>query len=193
MTATTGYSSHRPLPDASERRTRTPIHTASASSSGGHTQPAAVSAPSPGAVPSSPAPVAPNATAGTHPHRCGWVVSREVSTASTAQPTAKPSSADPVIRPSDPLPNTTSVSTAASTRPVNSDPAMIGRRRPTPAGRRLLVAAVVAVGALVAIGGLLVGGRTSGVQPLREPVLRAVNAAGPRCRGAVRALTTAMR
>src|SRR4051812_20263032 len=130
MTATTGYSSHRPLPAGTEGRTLTPIQTASAISSGGHTQPAVVSPPSPGAVTSSPSPVAPSAAAGTQAHGWGRDVIRADSAASMAQPAAKPSRADPVMTASGPPPNTSRGRTAARTAPVNSDPAMISRMGP---------------------------------------------------------------
>src|SRR3954452_18980849 len=117
-TATTGYSAHRPLRAATERSTRTPIQMASASRTGGQTQPAAVRAASPGARISSPSPVTAIAAAGTNAQRWGWLVILVDSTASIAQPSAKPSSAEPVTAYSPAPPNTTRVRTAAVTSPV---------------------------------------------------------------------------
>src|SRR3954467_4528600 len=129
-TATTGYSAHRPLRAAREQRTRTPIQIASVSRAGGQTQPAAVRAPSPGARISSPDPVTAIAAAGTKAQRWGWLVIRIDSTASIAQPSAKPRSADPVMAYSPAPANTTRVRTAAAPSPVTSDPAMIRRMGP---------------------------------------------------------------
>ena len=69
----TGVSSQRPRP-GSERRIWTNIHTASASTTGGHTQLSRVMASLPGVKASSARPVAPMAAAGTNAQRCGRFV-----------------------------------------------------------------------------------------------------------------------
>src|SRR4051794_32423403 len=71
MTTTTGYSSQRPA--LIERRTRIPIHTASASSRGGQTQLAAVSPGSSGAASIRPSPVPPQC-GGRNPGPPLWLV-----------------------------------------------------------------------------------------------------------------------
>jgi hypothetical protein len=109
---------------------RSPIQMARASMTGGQIQPAAVRASSSGAKVSRPAPVPASVTAGTKAQRCGWLVIRADSTASIAQPSAKPRSADPVMACSRAPANTTNVRTAAATNPVTTDAAMILRMGP---------------------------------------------------------------
>ena len=122
----TGYSSHRARLVMARRVART-IQTDRASAAGGHTQPAAVSAPSPGVSASRPAPVAAITTAGTAAQRCGWLVHRVVSTASSAQPEARPSSAEPVMTGSLAPANTTRTRTRVFTSAAEHRD---GHRRP---------------------------------------------------------------
>ncbi len=58
-------------------------------------------------------------TAGTAAQRCGWLVHRVVSTASSAQPEARPSSAEPVMTGSLAPANTTRTRTRVFTTPLS--------------------------------------------------------------------------
>ena len=62
------------------------------------------------------------AMAGTRAQRCGWVVHRVVSTASSAQPAPNPTRAAPVMTGSAPPVNTTRTRTSAAAMPASSDP-----------------------------------------------------------------------
>ena len=134
-TATTGVSTQRALP-VTERRTWTSIHTASATSSGGHTQFREVRVSLPGVKISRAVPVAPMATAGTAAHRCGCRVRRTVSVAISAQPNPNASSRAPVMVASVAPANTTRVSTRAVTAPVTTEATMV-----RPAGRPFVASA----------------------------------------------------
>jgi hypothetical protein len=115
------------------------VQPASASSAGGHPQPAAVSQPFSGVRSSSVSPVAARPAAGTNAHRWGWLVIRIDSVASIAQPTAKPSSADPVMTGSAEPANTSRARTAAVVDPVSRDPAMMRRMGPAAAGSVVVI------------------------------------------------------
>src|SRR5215211_7621223 len=85
-TASTGYSSHRPILLRSWRRTRRNIQTTSPNRTGGHTQ---LNPASTAADPlSETRPATAMNAAGAAAHRCGWSLNRVDSTASNAQPSA---------------------------------------------------------------------------------------------------------
>ena len=121
-TATAGRSIQRPTP-VTDRRTCANIHTAIASTTGGHTQLNRVIASYPGSITTSATPVAPIAAAGTNAQRCGRVVSRLVSAASSAHPTPRPASTAPVMTLSVAPAKTTSVRASALAPPTARDPA----------------------------------------------------------------------
>ena len=93
-TASTGYSSHRPIRLRMWRRTRRNIQTTSPNRTGGHTQlnPACTAAD----PLSETRPATAMNVAGAAAHRCGWSLNRVDSTASNAQPSANASSTTPV-------------------------------------------------------------------------------------------------
>src|SRR3954468_4714299 len=126
-----GYRRHGCRRLAGRRRARTIIHVTSTSSSGGQTQPSALSVVAPGARAMSPVAVMLIAAAGTAAQRCGRSVSRADRTASSAQPAAKPSSNPPVITASRPPASGPATSATAVVRPARSEPATTtaGRRR----------------------------------------------------------------
>src|SRR3954452_18730147 len=126
-----GYSSHGCRRLAGRRRARRIIHVTSTSSSGGQTQPSALSVLAPGARAMSPVAVMPIAAAGPPPQRWGRSVKRADSTASSAQPAAKPSSNPPVMTASPPPASGPATSATAAATPAISEPATTtaGRRR----------------------------------------------------------------
>src|SRR3954447_17149588 len=107
------------------RRACRSIHTASTSSTGGHTQPSAVITEAPGANSSRATPISARTAAGTSAHRCGWLVQRVDSSASAAQPSANPSSAVPVMTCSRAPSTANHTRTNAATAPRTREPATI--------------------------------------------------------------------
>ena len=115
-------------------RARRNIHTTSARSAGGHTQPRVCNAAAPGAKTSRAVPTRPMSPAGTAAQRCGWSVQRAEPTASRAQPRANASIAVPVMTCSSAPAKATSVNTAAVTSPATSETATTGPTRRLRAG-----------------------------------------------------------
>ena len=115
------------------RRVARAIQTARTSAAGGQTQPAAVRVPLPGVTASRATPVTAMTAAGTAAQRCGWLVHRVVSIASSAQPEARPTRPAPVMTGSVAPANTTRTRRRVLTRPLSMEPATTtanGTRRP---------------------------------------------------------------
>src|SRR5918993_5521419 len=126
-TASTGYSSHRPILLRSWRRTRRNIQTTSPNRTGGHTQ---LNTACTAADPLSEAtPATPMNVAGAAAHRCGWSLNRTDSTASNAHPSANPSRTTPVTTFSLAGTNGTATRTTAAISPPAIDRATINPTR----------------------------------------------------------------
>src|ERR671912_2255279 len=122
-TASTGYSSHRPIRLRMWRRTRRNIQTTSPNRTGGQTQlnPACTAA-----DPLRDArPAAPMNAAGTAAHRCGWSLNRVDSAANNAHPRANANSTTPVMTFSSAGTNGAATRTTATISPAAIDAATI--------------------------------------------------------------------
>src|SRR3954452_18384850 len=123
-TTITGASSLRP-PFDRWCRARGTIHTTRAITVTGHTQPAAVSSPSPGLEATRTTPVAVMAMAGTLAQACGWADRLSDQRARSAQPIPDAIRMEPVTTPSVAPGNTARVRTSARTPPAATEVATV--------------------------------------------------------------------